>query len=122
MSSLLQSMLTRLQQNDYVTHRFILSWAIKFTSLPIAVAILTAVGYDYVLTFSNEIEYIWTKPWTWVSMLFILVHYVGLYTLHESMVIDKYQVLNLDGSSVFLSLEAASYLALPRYFLTNADD
>ncbi|KAF8135160.1 hypothetical protein EV363DRAFT_1159953, partial [Boletus edulis] len=34
-----------------------------------AVAILTAVGYDYVLTFSNEIEYIWKKPWTWMSTL-----------------------------------------------------
>ncbi|KAF8554013.1 hypothetical protein OG21DRAFT_1497329 [Imleria badia] len=64
MSSSPQSALTGLQQNDYVT-----------------LAILTAVGYDYVLTFSNEIEYIWTKPWTWVSTLFILVRYVGLYTL-----------------------------------------
>jgi len=61
MSSALQSVLTSLQQNDYTT-----------------LAILTAVGYDYVLTFSNEIEYIWSKPWTWVSTLFILVRYFGL--------------------------------------------
>ncbi|KAF8442219.1 hypothetical protein L210DRAFT_3200745 [Boletus edulis BED1] len=40
--ALLQSMLTTLQQNN-----------------SLSLAILTAVGYDYVLTFSNEIEYIW---------------------------------------------------------------
>jgi hypothetical protein len=62
MSSVLQSTLTSLQQNNYVS-----------------VAILSAVGYDYVLTFFDEIEYIWTKPWTWVSTLFILARYVGYY-------------------------------------------
>jgi hypothetical protein len=64
MASTLQSALTGLQQNNYLT-----------------LAILTAVGYDCVLAFTNEIEYIWTKPWTWVSTLFILVRYVGLYSL-----------------------------------------
>ncbi|KAN0092676.1 hypothetical protein V8E55_003460 [Tylopilus felleus] len=64
MSSALQSVLTSLQQNNCVT-----------------LAVLTAVGYDYVLTFSDEIEYIWTKPWTWVSTLFVMVRYAGLYTL-----------------------------------------
>ncbi|KAF8552029.1 hypothetical protein OG21DRAFT_1486496 [Imleria badia] len=55
-SSAEQSALTALLQYDYVT----------FT-------ILTAVGYDYVLTFSNEVEYIWSERWTWVSTLFIFV-------------------------------------------------
>ncbi|KAF8545709.1 hypothetical protein OG21DRAFT_1492007 [Imleria badia] len=55
MSAALQSVLTS-QQNDCVT-----------------LAIFTVVGYDYVLTFLNEIEYIWSKPWTCVSTLFILV-------------------------------------------------
>ncbi|KAF8553941.1 hypothetical protein OG21DRAFT_1164412 [Imleria badia] len=61
MSPALQSTLTTIRQNDYV-----------------ALGIITAIGYDYVLTFSNEIEYIWNKPWTCVSMLFILVRYCGL--------------------------------------------
>ncbi|KAF8545985.1 hypothetical protein OG21DRAFT_1518414, partial [Imleria badia] len=56
MSSALQSALTNLQQNNYLS-----------------LAMLVAAAYDYVLTFSDEIEYIWTKPWTWVSTLFILV-------------------------------------------------
>ncbi|KAF8442257.1 hypothetical protein L210DRAFT_3202252 [Boletus edulis BED1] len=64
MSSAIQSALTSLQQNNYVT-----------------LAILTVLGYDYALAFSNEIEYIWNKPWTWVSTLYILVRYVGIYNL-----------------------------------------
>ncbi|KAF8553300.1 hypothetical protein OG21DRAFT_1261554 [Imleria badia] len=64
MSSALQSALTSLQQSNYTT-----------------LAVLTAVGYDYVLTFPNEIEYIWSKRWTWVSTLFVLVRYLGLLNL-----------------------------------------
>ncbi|KAF8552119.1 hypothetical protein OG21DRAFT_174615 [Imleria badia] len=30
-----------------------------------------------VLTFSREIEYIWCRPWTWISTMFVLVRYVG---------------------------------------------
>ncbi|KAF8547042.1 hypothetical protein OG21DRAFT_1517669 [Imleria badia] len=52
MSSALQSALTNLQQNNYLS-----------------LAMLIAAAYDYVLTFSDEIEYIWTKPWSWVSTL-----------------------------------------------------
>ncbi|KAF8553295.1 hypothetical protein OG21DRAFT_1485495 [Imleria badia] len=72
MSSALQYYaLTTLFQYNYVT-----------------VSILTVVGYDYVLTFANEVEYIWSKPWTWVSTLFIFVcielpnvRYFGLYNV-----------------------------------------
>ncbi|KAI9567798.1 hypothetical protein HD554DRAFT_2263343 [Boletus coccyginus] len=64
MSSALQIALATNQQNNYM-----------------ALAILTAVGYDYILTFSDEIEYIWNKPWTWMSMLFIFVRYFGLFSV-----------------------------------------
>jgi len=40
--------------------------------------IITAVIYDYVLTFSREIDYVWHRPWTWVSTIFVLVRYLGL--------------------------------------------
>ncbi|KAF8452685.1 hypothetical protein L210DRAFT_2051569 [Boletus edulis BED1] len=56
MSSELQSAVSSIVENNYVT-----------------LVILTAVGYDYILTFSEEIEYIWNKPWTRVSILFVLV-------------------------------------------------
>ncbi|KAN0092678.1 hypothetical protein V8E55_003462 [Tylopilus felleus] len=58
------SALVSLQQNDYAT-----------------VAVLTAVAYDYVLTFPYEIKYIWSKPWSWVSTLFIFVRYLGVLNL-----------------------------------------
>ncbi|KAF8551159.1 hypothetical protein OG21DRAFT_1513128 [Imleria badia] len=61
-ASAIQSALTGLQQNNYGS-----------LAMPIA------IGYDCVLTFSNEIEYIWSKPWTWVSTLFIIVRYFGLF-------------------------------------------
>ncbi|KIJ08637.1 hypothetical protein PAXINDRAFT_18243 [Paxillus involutus ATCC 200175] len=69
------------------------SWALPQLNNYISVAIMTAVGYDYVLTLPNEIEYVWVgklclsqlpplilpkkRPWSWVSMLFIVVRYVG---------------------------------------------
>ncbi|KAF8136545.1 hypothetical protein EV363DRAFT_1428926 [Boletus edulis] len=56
--------LTALQQCNYAT-----------------LAILTAVGYDYVLTFQDEVQYIWSKRWTRVSTLFIFVRYIGLFHL-----------------------------------------
>jgi len=43
-----------------------------------SVLTLAAVLYDYVLTFSEEIEYIWMKPWTLVTALFIVVRYAGI--------------------------------------------
>lgn len=46
MSSTLQSTLTSLQQNDYVTRAFILTYGDQCYNL-IAVILLTAVGYDY---------------------------------------------------------------------------
>ncbi|KAF8552060.1 hypothetical protein OG21DRAFT_203068 [Imleria badia] len=66
--------------------------------------ILTAVAYDYVLTFSNEIEYIWSKPWTWVSTLFILVRYVGLYV----------RIYLLDGWTFVIFLGAADFVMILR--------
>ncbi|KAF8836257.1 hypothetical protein BDN67DRAFT_1072034 [Paxillus ammoniavirescens] len=32
-----------------------------------------------VLTFINEIEYVWKRPWSWVSTLFVVVRYVGCF-------------------------------------------
>lgn len=48
MSSALQSALTSLQENDYVTRMFILKlFVVDIDVNLIAVAIITAVGYDY---------------------------------------------------------------------------
>ncbi|KAF8838714.1 hypothetical protein BDN67DRAFT_971104 [Paxillus ammoniavirescens] len=57
------SILSSIQLNDYTS-----------------VAAVTVIGYDYVLTFASEVEYIWKRPWSWVSMLFIVVRYAGFLT------------------------------------------
>ncbi|KIK97381.1 hypothetical protein PAXRUDRAFT_136390 [Paxillus rubicundulus Ve08.2h10] len=59
-ASEIQSILAAIQLNDYQS-----------------VAIATAVGYDTILTFVNEIEYVWKRPWSRVSTLFVIVRYVG---------------------------------------------
>jgi len=45
----------------------------------VSLIVVTVVVYDYILTFSKEIEYVWCKPWTWVSTIFLVVRYIGLY-------------------------------------------
>ncbi|KAF8452924.1 hypothetical protein L210DRAFT_3755861 [Boletus edulis BED1] len=45
----------------------------------LSLAAITAVVYDYILTFSREVEYVWCRPWTWVSTMFVIVRYIGLY-------------------------------------------
>jgi len=42
---------------------------------------IAIVAYDYVLTFPTEVEYIWSKPWTWLSTLFLIVRYVGIFSV-----------------------------------------
>ncbi|KAF8428922.1 hypothetical protein L210DRAFT_951277 [Boletus edulis BED1] len=61
MSSDLQSAVELIRLNDYTT-----------------VMIVAAVTYDYCLTFSREVDYIWCRSWTWVSTIFVLVRYIGL--------------------------------------------
>ncbi|KAF8126719.1 hypothetical protein EV363DRAFT_1347193 [Boletus edulis] len=61
MSSDLKSVLESIVLNDYLS-----------------LAVVTAVGYDYILNFSREIEYVWRKPWTWVSTIFVVLRYIGL--------------------------------------------
>ncbi|KAF8126825.1 hypothetical protein EV363DRAFT_1585801 [Boletus edulis] len=45
------------------------------------VAIITAVAYDYALTFPIEVKYIWKRRWTWVSTTFLFVRYAGLLSI-----------------------------------------
>ncbi|KAF8548547.1 hypothetical protein OG21DRAFT_1516181 [Imleria badia] len=105
MSSAVQSALTSLRQNDYAS-----------------LAILTAVGYDYVLTFSDEIEYIWNKPWTWVSALFILVCialHSALWRPAQTKHCYRFAIVAFSISQLFPSWAVASYLALPRYLVKS---
>ncbi|KAF8430526.1 hypothetical protein L210DRAFT_3562540 [Boletus edulis BED1] len=47
----------------------------------VSLAITTAIVYDYILTFTDEVSHIFIaldKPWTRVSTLYILIRYCGL--------------------------------------------
>ncbi|KAF8126713.1 hypothetical protein EV363DRAFT_1173837 [Boletus edulis] len=61
MSSDIQSALELIVLNNYLS--------------PFRITIVTSKP---VLTFSQEIEYIWCRPWTWVSTMFVVVRYIGL--------------------------------------------
>ncbi|KAF8126812.1 hypothetical protein EV363DRAFT_1173603 [Boletus edulis] len=64
MSSDVQSALAVLQLNDYIS-----------------LIIATAVTYDYCASpVSIFVAYIWNRPWTRVSTLFLLIRYVGYLT------------------------------------------
>ncbi|KAI9571176.1 hypothetical protein HD554DRAFT_2079174 [Boletus coccyginus] len=42
------------------------------------VIIIAVVVYDYILTFSREVNHVWHRPWTRVSTLFVIIRYIGL--------------------------------------------
>ncbi|KAF8437079.1 hypothetical protein L210DRAFT_3647405 [Boletus edulis BED1] len=90
MSSDLQSALELLFLNNYTS-----------------IIIVVAVPYDYILTFSKEVEYVWCRPWTWVSTMFIIVRYMGLLLA---------MLTGLGGSS-FVSGPLQVYV--PRFSITS---
>ncbi|KAF8553838.1 hypothetical protein OG21DRAFT_1485100 [Imleria badia] len=82
MSSDVQSAMELLQMNDYAS-----------------LVMITLVTYDYVLSFSKEVDYVWNRTWTWVSMMFVLVRYIGL----------SWAIFNGLWGSIFLSGSVKMY-------------
>jgi len=86
----------------------------------ITLAVATAVLYDYILTFSRELDYIWCRPWTWVSTLFVVVRYVGLcYVMAGAFRWSIISTGTLTDSSVFIlgAVEIWAFIV----FLSAAD-
>ncbi|KAG1718414.1 hypothetical protein EDB19DRAFT_915805 [Suillus lakei] len=44
----------------------------------IAVAIFTLISYEYILQFEKEVKFVWTKPWSLMTYLY-LVRYFGIF-------------------------------------------
>ncbi|KAI9573210.1 hypothetical protein HD554DRAFT_2059793 [Boletus coccyginus] len=82
---------------------------------------VTPVVYDYALTFSFEIEYIWKRRWTWVSSAFLLVRYGGLIlVLYGNCFIPDYLTLTFCLLSSTTALTRSSFIPGPlwvRFFL-----
>jgi len=49
------------------------------TYLDVAAAVLML--YDYSLTFRDEIEYIWKRPWSLIRILFTITRYLPFFDL-----------------------------------------
>ncbi|KAF8558549.1 hypothetical protein OG21DRAFT_1070684 [Imleria badia] len=64
MSDDLQSLVAGLQLTNYIS-----------------IATTTAIVYDYFITLPKEIRYVWDRPWTRVSTLFVVVRYIGLFVV-----------------------------------------
>ncbi|KAI9462223.1 hypothetical protein HD554DRAFT_2175981 [Boletus coccyginus] len=90
MSSDLQSSLEFLQMNNYT-----------------ALGTIAAVVYDYFLTFSREVQFVWRQPWSWVSAMFVLVRYVGLSWVIAAdavMIVRVYAIWNRSKRILYLLL------------------
>ncbi|KIJ08287.1 hypothetical protein PAXINDRAFT_18572 [Paxillus involutus ATCC 200175] len=82
MSSEIQSILTSVQLNDYASGMAIVTFN-RTTSRTLTVAVATAVGYDFILTFINEITTLQLPPLTVIiSKEETLV--LGIYVVHCS--------------------------------------
>lgn len=44
----------------------------------ISVALFTVMSYEYLLLLDQEIKYVWNRPWSLMSCLYLVVRYLGL--------------------------------------------
>ncbi|KAG1908065.1 uncharacterized protein F5891DRAFT_225516 [Suillus fuscotomentosus] len=45
----------------------------------VSVAAIALISYEYLLLFGKEIEYVWKRPWSFMSCLYLVVRYFGLF-------------------------------------------
>ncbi|KAG2093124.1 uncharacterized protein F5147DRAFT_424749 [Suillus discolor] len=45
----------------------------------VSVAAIALISYEYLLLFCKEIEYVWKRPWSFMSCLYLVVRYFGLF-------------------------------------------
>lgn len=86
-----------------------LSQSTQITSYT-AAGLFTVVLYDFVLKFPPELELIWLKPWSIVTVLYVLVRYLGMLVVMLRLVssvvgIDNVKICyNLLVSYTFINL------------------
>ncbi|KAG1717673.1 hypothetical protein EDD22DRAFT_86423 [Suillus occidentalis] len=45
----------------------------------VSVAMITLISYEYLLLLDKEIKYVWKRPWSLMSCLYLVVRYLGLF-------------------------------------------
>ncbi|KIJ63566.1 hypothetical protein HYDPIDRAFT_40976 [Hydnomerulius pinastri MD-312] len=74
----------------------------------ISLVIASAVTYDYILTFPQEIEYVWKRPWTFMSSLFLVVRYLGFVVTIDAAFYDSRFVSGSDAVRLVSSVTLQS--------------
>lgn len=44
----------------------------------ISVVTITLISYEYLLHFDKEVKYVWKRPWSPMTYLYLVVRYLGL--------------------------------------------
>ncbi|KAG1771081.1 hypothetical protein EV702DRAFT_1137855 [Suillus placidus] len=44
-----------------------------------SVLIITLISYEYLLLLDKEVNYVWKRPWSLMSCLYLVVRYFGLF-------------------------------------------
>lgn len=45
----------------------------------VSVAMITLISYEYLLLLDKEVKYVWKRPWSLMSCLYLVVRYFGLF-------------------------------------------
>ncbi|KAF9237825.1 hypothetical protein BU15DRAFT_62848 [Melanogaster broomeanus] len=76
-----ESILASIQFTDYMTSAGFPLLQLHGLMSTMAAVFVTVVAYDYILTFPREVDHVWNRSWTWVSLLFFLINLPELNTV-----------------------------------------
>jgi len=88
-----------------------LSGLVQWVTGIVLIACTSFVTYDYLLTFEQEVQYVWLKPWTAGKVLFLLVRY--LFFLDTPILTWDYLTITPDITSCRVTLNWVAAVELP---------
>ncbi|KAH7922530.1 hypothetical protein BV22DRAFT_1037361 [Leucogyrophana mollusca] len=88
-------MSTAMSQSALVSALNVIQWTRICQLVPCVLVV-----YDHLLTLDGEVEYIWTKPFSFASILYLLVRYAG----DAMTILDAAAYLNLSPSLEFCNI------------------
>ncbi|KAH7924503.1 hypothetical protein BV22DRAFT_500593 [Leucogyrophana mollusca] len=88
-----------------------------------------AIAYDQILNFSQEVDFIWNRRWTVVTVLYFVARYCGpasqfamiaaVLPLHWTAAVNKYIILAAEALSLMFIIAMQVILLLRAYALCN---